>query len=128
MTTPYTGIAIAILVATNAATAWMLKNEYDAHAVTKFDLKAKESTIAAMELAAKIDAQEAVDSYETAQASCRQNIRAAVSAVRLPKVNPEVTYAPDNTDTPVCDCPSTRLSDIQAAGSEDKNVPAGSAR
>jgi hypothetical protein len=111
---PYTKIAVAFLIATNAATGWLLKNEYDAHAVTKFDLQAKENTIAAMELAAKLDDQEAIKSYERADKACLQNRKNAVEALALP-IQEEPKYEADGTLNPVCPVISVRS--IQDAGS-----------
>jgi hypothetical protein len=111
---PYTGIAIAVLLATNAATGWLLKNEYEAHAVTKFDLRAKENTIVAMELAAKLDNQEAIRSYERADKACLQNRKNAVAALALP-IQEEPKYEADGTPNPVCPVISVRA--IQDAGS-----------
>ena len=111
---PYTGIAIAVLIATNVATGWILKNEYHAHAVTKFDLQAKENTIAAMELAAKLDAQEAIGAYERAEKACLQNRKNAVAAMAIP-TREEPKYEVDGTPNPVCAVISMR--DVQAAGS-----------
>ncbi len=100
-------IAVAFLV-------WALKGTYDTLKSTQATLAVKIKEITALELAAKLDEQESVSSYESAQNACRQNIRAAVDAARLPKVQPEATYATDDPTTPVCDCPSTRLLDIQS--------------
>ncbi len=111
---PYIGIAIAFLIATNAATGWILKNEYDAHAVTKFDLQAKENTIAAMELAAKLDNQEAIKSYERADKACLQNRKNVVAALALP-IQKEPKYEANGTPNPVCPVISVRA--VQDAGS-----------
>lgn len=71
---------------------------------------------------------EAGRAFDVASQSCRQSIRAAVAAIRLPRVQPEPrsTDAANPSDAAgarpsVCDCPSVRLRDIQTAGA----APAG---
>lgn len=71
--------------------------------------------IEALKLAAEMDDQAAIESYEAADASCRQRIREAVRAAQLPRVNPERIENEDGA-CPACDCPSVRLRDIQGAG------------
>jgi hypothetical protein len=107
-------IATMVLFIAAGFLIWALKGTYDTLKSTQATLAIKIKEITTLELAAKLDEQEAVSSYESAQNACRQNIRAAVNAARLPKVKPEATYATDDLSTPVCDCPSTRLSDIQS--------------
>lgn len=59
-------------------------------------------------------------SYERASSDCRQAIRAAVAAVRVPAI--EVPrYDESGNTNPMC--PAVRLSDIQSAGAS--GVPAG---
>ena len=78
------------------------------------EIVALQNQIDALELASRLDEQEATASYNAAQQSCDRRIQAAVEAVGVPFVNPtpEVpTDAPVGTP-PVCDCPSQRLRDV----------------
>jgi hypothetical protein len=75
--------------------------------------------IAALKLAGNMDEQAAIESYEAADASCRQRIRDAVRAANLPMVLPERIENEDGT-CPACDCPSVRLRDLQADQSDGR--------
>jgi hypothetical protein len=68
---------------------------------------------AAIELAAKLDAQQAVEDYEVASDACQSSIRTAVAAVRIKPI--EVPrYDQNGSPNPMC--PSVSMRDIQAAG------------
>ena len=76
-------------------------------------IKAIDQERAAIELAAKLDAQQAVEDYEVASDACQNSIRAAVAAVRIKPI--EVPrYEQNGSLNPMC--PSVSMRDIQAAG------------
>lgn len=89
-----------------------LERELDASRTQVMDLT---NEVDALNLAAEMDEQTALESYEAADLSCRSRIREAVAAVQVPLVNPE--RVTDETGVCAsCDCPSRRLRDIQGAG------------
>lgn len=111
-----TGVVVLALAATGSG--WYLADkEADKFeqqlAANKTQVNDLTKEIAALKLAGDMDEQAAIESYEAADASCRQRIRDAVRAANLPMVLPERTENEDGT-CPACDCPSVRLRDLQA--------------
>lgn len=107
----------ALLFGMCAALGWALKGQMQDNGMLRAELANMAGQLEAERLAAKLDEQEALANYEAASASCRQSIRAAVSAVQLPKIEVP-TYAENGSPNPAC--PAISLSDIQAAGRDAK--------
>ena len=105
-------VALGASLGAMLSKAERLERELDASRTQVMDLT---NEVDALELAAKMDEQAALESYEAADASCRSRIREAVAAVQVPLVNPEKVTDETGSCAP-CDCPSRRLRDIQGAG------------
>lgn len=110
----------ALLFGMTCALGWALYGQVQDNGKLRAKLATASNELEAERLAAKLDNQEALANYEAASASCRQSIRAAVSAAQLPKI--EVPRY-DETGNPNPACPAISLSDIQAAG-RDAKLPA----
>ena len=112
----------AILFGMCGALGWALYNQIQDNGMLRAELVSMATEIEALNLAAQLDNQEALENYQAASNACQRAIKAAVAAVQLKPI--EVPRY-DETGAPNPACPAISLSDIQAAGG-DANVSSGS--
>ena len=110
----------AILFGMCGALGWALYNQIQDNGMLRAELVSMATEIEALNLAAQLDNQEALENYQAASNACQRAIKAAVAAVQLKPI--EVPRY-DETGAPNPACPAISLSDIQAAGG-DANVSA----
>lgn len=110
----------AILFGMCGALGWALYNQIQDNGMLRAELVSMATEVEALNLAAKLDNQEALENYQAASNACQRAIKAAVAAVQLKPI--EVPRY-DETGAPNPACPAISLSDIQNAGG-DANVSA----
>ena len=110
----------AILFGMASALGWALYNQIKDNGMLRAELVSMATEIEALNLAAQLDNQEALENYQAASNACQRAIKAAVAAVQLKPI--EVPRY-DETGAPNPACPAISLSAIQNAGS-DANVSA----
>ena len=110
----------ALLFGMCGALGWGLYNQIQDNGMLRAELSSMATEIEALNLAAQLDNQEALENYQAASNACQRAIKAAVAAVQLKPI--EVPRYDEN-GAPNPACPAISLSDIQAAGG-DANVSA----
>ena len=110
----------AILFGMASALGWGLYNQIQDNGKLRANLATVANELKAERLAAQLDNQEALESYQAASNACQRAIKAAVAAVQLKPI--EVPRY-DETGAPNPACPAISLQSIQNAGG-DANVSA----
>ena len=110
----------ALLFGMSCALGWGLKGQIQENGKLRASLQAVSNELEAERLAAKLDNQEALKSYQSASNACQSAIKAAVAAVKLKPI--EVPRY-DETGAPNPLCPAISLQSIQNANG-DANLSA----